>query len=62
MLDLGRLEWVINELVASTKVDSVIPRAKVLKALLAIYLITARYSPVRVNIIKVSEVVMAVVM
>ena len=61
MLDLGRLAWVINELVANIKADNVMPKASVLKALLAMYLITARYRPVRVNIPRVIIVVASIV-
>lgn len=61
MLDLGRLAWVMNELVANTRADNVMPRASVLKALLAMYLITARYRPVRVNIPRVIKVVISMV-
>ena len=62
MLDLGRSAWVIKELVANTKADNVMPKASVLKALLAMYLITALYRPVRANIIRVVSVVDSIVM
>ena len=62
MLDLGRLAWLINELVAKTRADNVIPMASVVKALLAMYLITARYRPVRANIPRLISVVASAVM
>lgn len=61
MLDLGRLAWLIKELVARTSADRVIPIARVLNALLAIYRITARYRPILAKTPKVIRVVLRVV-
>ncbi|MEY8240090.1 MAG: hypothetical protein RPT25_07075 [Cycloclasticus sp.] len=62
MLDLGNWAWLMKELVANTRADKVMPRAKVLKALLAMYLMTALYSPVRAKIAKVMRVVASAVL